>query len=298
MCVFVVSLALAVLRARCYSAGWTKTATPAQFGRQNTATTPAPHKTIVCRTCELFLFMFMIHGLTLLVPCRRVHHYDEGFGSWHASRVEPFGWYVNLNGSGLDSGPQNRPKLDEWWDDAGRGSYATSWLYYIDSWRETFLTHEPDRAFGWHSNSWRIQPCSQDKLIWLAHESPGYNVLNASSAGGWANYTAAWTGNTEYPSRRFSTWLESPHYQGCYLTPGSVPIHRPPEKFDRLDGFPSTRVPSGYLPPGEQDQALAGLLDGYRATYNDAASLPCQFPSLPLAKLVDELVFIPELQEL
>ena len=236
--------------------------------------------------------------LTSLYARRRVRHYDEAFGSWHASRVEPFGWFVSMNGSGLDNGANGKPKLDEWWDDAGRGTYATSWLYHIDWWRQTFLAHEPDRAFSWHSNSWRIQPCSQQKLVWLSQNSPAYNILNASAAGGWANYTAAWTGNTEYPGRRFSTWTESPHYQGCYLTPGSVPIHRPPASYDRLDGFASTPVPSGYLPPGDQDPGNKGLLDGYRTTYTDAATMPCSLPGLPLAKLVDELVFIPELQEL
>ena len=231
----------------------------------------------------------------------RVRHYDEGFGSWHESRVEPFGWYVNLNGSGLGNGPNNpwpQAKLDEWWDHAGRGSYHTSWLYNLRWWRDTYLTHQPDSAFKWHSNSWRVQACSQDKLVWMAPQSPGFNNVTAPNAGGWANYTAAWAGNTGYPSRRFATWLESPHYQGCYLTPGGVPIHRPASTYDRLEGFPAWEVPNGYLPPGDQDKQYKGVLDGYRMTYSDSASLPCKFPGLPLAKMVDELVFIPELQEL
>jgi hypothetical protein len=227
-----------------------------------------------------------------------VRHYDEGFGSWHESRVEPYGWYVNLNGSGLDNGKNGQPKLSEWWDDAVRGTYHTSWLYYMQSWRDTFLTHAPDPAFKWHSHSWRIQACSQDKVVWLASNSPAYNSLNVSFSGGWANYTSSWVGNTGYPSRRFATWVESPHYQGCYLTPGGVPIHRPNGVYDRLDGFPNLAVPRGYLPPGDQDDGYMGLLDGYRTTYTDAATLPCTFPGLPLAKLVDELVFIPELEEL
>jgi len=229
---------------------------------------------------------------------RRVHHYDEGFGNWHDSRVEPFGWYVSLNGSGLENDKSGKPKLDEWWDHAVRGSYHTSWLYHISSWRDMFLFHRPDPFFAWHDNSWRVQLCSQSKMVQMAASSPSHNILNESFAGGWSNYTLSWVGNTGYPSRRFSTWLESPHYQGCYLTPGGVPIHRPPGVHDRLDGFPNVQVPKGYLPPGDQDVNMMGLLDGYRFTYTDAATMTCNFPSLPLAKLVDELVFIPELQEL
>jgi hypothetical protein len=229
---------------------------------------------------------------------RRVRHYDEGFGNWHETRVEPFGWYVNWNGSGLEHGPNGKPKLDEWWDDAVRGSYHTGWLYHISYWRDKFLTHLPDPAFAWHKHSWRIQPCAQRKLVQMSPMSPGYNHLNESYAGGWANSTLSWSGNTGYPSRRFSTWLESPHYQGCYLYPGSVPIHRPPLVHDRLDGFPSIQVPNDYLPPGDQNNSNKGLLNGYRQTYSDDATMPCTFPSLPLAKLVDELVFLEELEEL
>jgi hypothetical protein len=228
---------------------------------------------------------------------RRVRHYDEGFGSWHESRVEPFGWYVNLNGSGLGL-LDGKPRLEEWWDHAGKGTYHTGWLYHLSFWRDVFLTHKPDPGLSWHSHSWRIQICDQSKLVWLSLNAPSYNILNESLAGGWANHTLAWSGNSGYPSRRFSTWLESAHYQGCYLTPGSVPIHRPPISVDRLEGFPYVEVPNDYLPPGEQNMSYKGLLDRYRVTYSDAASLPCNFPSLPLAKLVDELVFIPELSEL
>lgn len=233
---------------------------------------------------------------------RRVRHYDEGYGNWHDSRVEPFGWYININGSGLDnanlSTGKNGPKLDEWWDHAGRGSYHTAWLYHMQTWRDKFLTHQPDPAFQWHSHSWRIQPCSSDRLVRLSRQSPDYNRLGPAFAGGWANYTTSWSGNTGYPSRRFSTWLESAHYQGCYLTPGSVPIHRPPEANDRLEGLPHELVPEGYLPPGDQNTTLAGVLDNYRVTYFDDATMPCTFPTKPIAKLVDELVFIPELTEL
>lgn len=203
-----------------------------------------------------------------------------------------------MNGSGLDNGPLGRPKLDEWWDAAGRGSYHTNWLYHIKQWRDTFLTHEPDPAFRWHDHSWRVQLCSQQKLVQMSPSSPGYNILNDTYAGGWSNTTIGWVANTGYPSRRFSTWLESPHYQGCYLTPGGAPIHRPPGTYDRLHGFPFETVPPGYLPPGEQNGTLAGILDGYRMTYSDASSMPCTFPSMPVARLVDELVFIPELSEL
>jgi hypothetical protein len=188
--------------------------------------------------------------------------------------------------------------LDEWWNHAGRGAYHTSWLYHISTWRDTFLTHKPDLGFAWHSHSWRVQPCDQSKLVWLPLTSPTYNILNSSFAGGWANYSLSWSGNTGYPSRRFSTWLESAHYQGCYLTPGSVPIHRPPTFDDRLEGLPYELVPNNFLPPGEQNMSLQGILNGYRVTYSDAASLPCKFSGMPLAKLVDELVFIPELKEL
>lgn len=228
---------------------------------------------------------------------RRIRHYDEGFGNWHDSRVEPFGWYVNLNGSGLDTGPTGRPKLDEWWDAAGRGQYETGWLYNIAIWRDTFLTHSPDPFFSWHNHSWRIQPCSQKKLVQLTLNSPGYNILNETYAGGWSNYTSSWTGNSGYPSRRFATWAESPHYQGCYLMPGSVPLHRPSSYYDRLDGFPYVETPKGFLPPGIQNSSLKGVLDGYRMSYSDDSTLPCTFPSMPVAKMVDELVFIPELQE-
>jgi hypothetical protein len=178
-----------------------------------------------------------------------------------------------------------------------KGSYHTSWLYHLKSWRDVFLTNSPDPAFFWHNNSWRVQACAQHKLVWMSPNSPFYNVLNISYAGGWSNYTQSWSGNTGYPSRRFATWLESPHYQGCYLTPGGVPIHRPPGLHDRLDGFPKKSVPEGYLPPGDQDQSLSELFFGYQTTYEDSATMPCTFPSLPIAKLVDELVFLTELEE-
>ena len=205
---------------------------------------------------------------------------------------------MGLNGSGLEPDKSGRPKLDLWWDDAGRGSYHSGWLYSMKAWRDRFLAHQPDSAFFWHSHSWRVQACDQSKLIQLPSSAPYYNVLNSSFAGGWANHTLSWTGNTGYPSRRFSTWTESAHYQGCYLTPGSVPIHRPPVLVDRLEGLPYSKVQPGYLPPGEQNATYRGLLDQYRTTYSDATSLPCTFPALPVAKLVDELVFITELEEL
>lgn len=232
------------------------------------------------------------------VPYLRIRHFDEGFGNWHDTRVEPFGWYVNLNGSGLESAAHGRPKLDEWWEAAGQGSYHTSWLYHIQEWRNIFLTHKPDSAFLWHSHSWRVQLCSQQKLVQMTSQSPDYNKLNEDHAGGWANATLSWAGNTGYPSRRFSTWLESPHYQGCYLYPGSVPIHRKPGVHDRLDGYPYSVVAPGFLPPGEQDASLAGILDGYRVTYTDEASMPCTFPSLPVARMIDELIFLTEISEL
>ena len=61
--------------------------------------------------------------------------------------------------------------------------------------------------------------------------------------------------------------------------------------FRMQDGYGNTRnVQTCLATAGWNSSALPDYLDTY--------SLPCSFPGYPLAKLVDHLVFIPELQEL
>lgn len=53
-----------------------------------------------------------------------------------------------------------------------------------------------------------------------------------------------------------------------------------------------------FRTPGQFDKRMDGLANTGKE-YDDTHSLPCTFPgSMPFARLVDQLVFLPELQEL